>query len=243
MNTTLTRAIVAATVLGLSSLALNAGDKIVVQNYTKSFQNVSAAELPATAAGVVARASAKEREATTEAVVKAAVGLNPASAPAIVGAIARTTPDMAATAARVAAALQPKQAGAIARAAAEAAPSMAGRIVEAVCKVVPSAFREVANAVAQVVPKANSEILDGVASALPSMKGAIAQAQGRAGSGNSVDSVLQSANQISTPTTPTVSSFRGPMISGPYVPITTPPTNAPPGSGIVPPGGRNYARP
>lgn len=238
-------ALIVAVSLAVVSPAMLAGDKHSPKEFTSALEKIPAAELPAAAAGLVAKAPENDREATAEAVVKAAVGLNPASAPAIVGAIARAVPDVAATAAKVAAELQPKQAGAIARAAAAGAPEKAGKIVESVCRVVPPAYREVASFVAQVAPKANAEILDGVALALPSMKGAIVQSQSRAGSGSSVDAILQAANppQPTTPPMPTVSGVRGPSIGGAFVPLPGGVTNAPPSGGNVPPGGRNYARP
>jgi len=224
----------------------SAGDKISIATFKQQFKAVPAAELPAKAADAVANADPKTREATTVAVVKAAVGLNPASAPAIVGAIARSTPEMAAVAARAAASLEPKQASTIARAAAAAAPEMAGKIVEAVCREVPSAYRSVAVAVAEVCPKANKEILQGVAAALPALSQPITRAMGNAGTlGPKVPTVLDqaahSANLNSPVTMPVV--LRGPTVKPPYIPLTGTPTNAPPGGGEVPPGGRDYASP
>jgi hypothetical protein len=243
MRTSIKQLLVASIGLALSFGVASAADKALVQTFSKSFEKVAAAELPAQAADAIAKADAKQHEATTEAVVTAAVGLNPASTPAIVGAIARVNPDMAALAARIAARLQPKQAGAIARSAAAAAPEQAGKIVELVCREVPGAYREIASVAAQVAPKANNQILDGVAAAIPVLRSSIAQAQTIAGANGSVDAVLNAATQVSATGGTTTSIARGPTIGGPYVPITTTPTNAPPGGGTVPPGGRDYARP
>jgi len=130
----------------------------------------TSAELPAQAAKLVAQADAKSLQATTIAVVKAAVGLNPAAAALIVGSIAQSTPAMAATAAATAAALVPNQAPAIARAAASSAPAKAGTIVEAVCRVLPASYEVVADAVSDVVPSASKEILAGIAAAIPELQ-------------------------------------------------------------------------
>lgn len=232
-----------ATVVGLAfALAsAQASEKDLLTQYAKSFEKVAAAELPAQAAGAISKVDSKQREATTTAVVKAAVGLNPASAPAIVGAIARLHPEVAALAAKVATQLQPKQAAAIARAAAAAAPEQAGKIVELVCREVPTAYREVATTVAQVAPKSDAQILAGVSAAIPVLRASIAQAQGSGNVGSSVDSVLNTATQPNTSSTPTF-GVRGPTIGGALVPITTTPTNAAPGT-VVPPGGRDYAHP
>jgi hypothetical protein len=196
----------------------SAAEKTSPKAIAKQLKSVTAAELPAKAAQLISSADAKEKEATTVAVVKSAVGISPASAPAIVGAIAAANPDMAALAAKTAAALQPKQAVAIARAAAAAAPAKASQIVEAVGREIPSAYRDVAVAVINVAPKSKTEIM---AAAVPTATAPAVEA---------------------VPASPT-SPFRGPSIQPPYIPISTPPTNAPPGGGEVPPGGRNYAAP
>jgi hypothetical protein len=152
----------------------------------------TSAELPAQAAKLVAQADAKSLQATTIAVVKAAVGLNPAAAALIVGSIAQSTPAMAATAAATAAALVPNQAPAIARAAASSAPAKAGTIVEAVCRVLPASYEVVADAVSDVVPSASKEILAGIAAAIPELQSEINQALAGYSAGNvpSVESLL-----------------------------------------------------
>ena len=83
----------------------------------QTLSRAAAVELPAQSADLVTKAKPADREATTIAVVKTAIGLRPAAAPAIVGAIAKAAPDMAATAVVTAVGLEPKLAQAIAKAA------------------------------------------------------------------------------------------------------------------------------
>jgi hypothetical protein len=141
--------------------------------FLETLNQVTAAEMPAKAAQLVAEAQAPDREARTTNVVKAAVGLNPAAAPVIVGTIATRVPDMASVAAGTAATEQPKQASAVASAAAAAAPSQAGKIVAAVCRAIPSDYLNIAVAVSQAAPGADKEILNALASALPDLKPSI----------------------------------------------------------------------
>src|SRR6266404_2743249 len=158
--------IIAVSVVWLVAATVFAVDS----SFKEILVRVPRAELPATAAGLIMQAKAREREAITLDVMKSAVTLSPAAAPIIASAIARAVPEMAAIAAGVAAAEQPKQAAAIARAAAAAAPSQVGRIVVAVCRAVPIEYRTIAAAVAQAVPASGAEILNAVATALPDLK-------------------------------------------------------------------------
>jgi hypothetical protein len=233
--------------------------------FNETLAAAPAAELPATAADLVTQAKSRDRQATTINVVKSAVTINPAASPAIVGAIARAVPDMAPTAAGTAAAQLPKQAAAIAKAAAAAAPSKAGKIVVAVCRAVPNEYRNIAVAVSEAVPGSGKDILNAVAAALPGLKPGIEQTLATSG-GNvaSVGTALDQAARISPAPSgaagyaavPAVTAtgpgsggvlapmVRGPAVGPPYIPLTTTPTNVTPGtSGIVPPGGRNYAQP
>ncbi len=222
---------------------------------------VPAAELPAKAADLVLHAKARDQQAVTVSVVQGAVGINPAAAPAIVSAIARAVPDMASVAAGAAATEQPKQASAIAKAAAAAAPSKAGKIVAAVCRAVPNEYRNVAVAVSQVVPGSGKEVVNAVAAVFPDLKPGLERViAGYGGSVPSVASTLDQAVKITPtstdsplrlsdpvpPTTPgTVPAMaRGPGVGAPYIPLTTTPTNVNPGgTGPVPGGGRDYAKP
>jgi hypothetical protein len=230
--------------------------------FNKVLTAVPAAELPAKAADLVSQAKARDRQATTVNVVKAALGINPAAAPAIVGAIARAVPELASVAAGTAAAEQPKQAAAIAQAAAAGAPSQAGAIVGAVCRAVPNEYRDIALGVSQAVPGAGREIMDAVGAALPELKFSIQRVL--AGYGGSVPSVavlLDEAAKVSPAAVAAQSAYptagptlgapmvgvpmaRGPAAGPPYIPLTSTPTNVTSGaSGQVPSGGRNYAAP
>jgi hypothetical protein len=211
------------------------------------FENVPAAEVPAKAAAIVSLAKTVDRDVTAARMVKLAVKAHPTTIVATVGAIAAKCPESAPTTAATAAGLQPKQVLNIAHAAAKAAPAQAGAIVKAVCKVVPSASREVALMVGNTVPSATQDIIAALAEARPDFKSrldvAIASYQGNL---PSVAAVLDRAGPLN-PASPTLAmtspGSRGPTIGAPYIPLTATPTNVPPGGGVVPPGGRDYAAP
>ncbi len=263
---------VVSMLLGAYCLGLTAAYSATVQvpanPYSAKLSAVPAGEMPAKAAEVVKAASAKQREATTVSVVKAAVGLNPAAAPSIVGAISRSVPEMAPTAAATAAAEQPAMAVAVARAASAAAREQTRRIVAAVCRAVPNQYREVANGVSETVIGANREILEGVSDSLPEYRDSINSNLGLfANHSPSVMGVLNAAQPVaavsgtagagSAPSFSLISSAgpavapvgggamaRGPAVGPPFIPLTGSPTNVVPGTGgEVPTGGRNYAAP
>lgn len=236
--------------------ALNAGaaDGTSASPFLGQLSSVTPAELPSTAASLVAAAPDKTRSQATMDIVKAAVGLNPAAAGAIVGTIAQSAPDMAAVAAATAVSLVPDQAVTIARAAAAAAPKQAGAIVQAVCRVLPKSFAKVADAVAEVAPGADKEILSGLVAAIPTLKTPVNLAMQQAGGGAvSVSTVLQTvlasltSGQIAgLADAPDMSGTPGIIPTGgaPYVPPSGSPGNLDPGSGgAVPTGGRGYATP
>lgn len=198
-----------------------------------TLSSVTAMELPAKAAELVAQADAKNIRQTTIDVVKAAVGLNPASAAVIVGAIAQASPEMAATAAVTAISLLPKQAAVIARAAAAAAPKQAGKIVEAICRLMPSAYQDVAKAVAEVAPDASREILAGIAAGIPSLRGSINKVLASYnGAVPSVGTALTQVTHSETADTITLASARafdmprGPTLTGGSTSGSSTPTNS-----------------
>ena len=210
--------------------------------FRAELKSVPVAEVPARAAVWVAAAPFAKRDGVTTEVVRLAVKAHPTIAPAIVGSIAKQCPSTAPAAAGTAARLQPKQIRSIAQAAAAAAPAEAGRIVQALCTAVPTAYREVALIVARVCPAATEEILAGVSTALPTLKAGLDSAiASYAGQLFSVAAVL---DRISPPAPDLNNSVvRGPTIGAPFIPLSSTPTNTPPGGGEVPPGGRDYARP
>jgi cytochrome c1 len=176
------------------------------------------AEMPAKAADLVFAAKADVRDSMAGDVVKTAIKLKPTVTLAVVGAVCQKSPETAPTVAATAAKSQPKQAKQIAQAAAAAAPAKAAEIVKAVAKVLPKSHREVALAVSQVAPQSATVILA---------------------------SVPESSGSVATdPDVPVVANNnRPPTIGGPFVPISTTPTNVPSGGGVVPEGGRDYATP
>ena len=215
--------------------------------YKDVLASVPAPELPGKAAEVVKQAKVRQWGTTTVSVVKAALEANPVAAPAVAAAIAHSVPDMAAIAAGTAAEAQPKQAILIAKAAATAAPGMAGKVVASVCRAVPTEYRAVALAVAEAVPGSNKEVLKAVAAVFPEMRSAILSAMGDYSSGLApVATVLDHAASASgVASGPSLALPRAPTVFAPPVPPDPTPTPGAPTSGgsIVPPGGRNYARP
>ena len=237
----------------VATAKMYASDTAATNPFFGALSAVSAAKLPATAAGLVSQADSKTRMETTANVVKAAVGLNPSAAAMVVGAIAKSTPEMASEAAETAVVLVPGQSVAIARAAAAAAPSEAGKIVEAVCRVVPANYKAVADAVAAVAPGQDRAILAGVAAAIPSLQDSINKVLASSnGSVLSVSYALSTASPTQASPTATALGFNdapAPALPAvhtgpPFVPVPSSPVNLDPGNGgQVPSGGRNYANP
>ena len=184
----------------------------------EALKKVPTAEVPAMSAELVSKAKPDVRDAVAADVVKTAIKLKPAVTLAVVGAVCRKSPETAPIVAATAAKLRPKQASQISQAAAAAAPAKATEIVKAVAKVLPKSHREVAVAVAQVAPNSSREILAGIPESAP-----------------------KSTTGTEEPVV--ASNYRPPTIGGPFVPLSTTPTNVPSGGGEVPAGGRDYARP
>jgi len=208
-------AITFALILG-SGVAV-AGDKS--PTVKEVLGNVPTAEVPAKAADLVSEAKAENRNAVAAEVVTTAIKSKPAATLAVVGAVCRKSPETAPIVAATAVKLQPKQARQIAQAAAAAAPSKATEIVKAVANVLPrSSHSEVALAVSQVAPQSANALLA---------------------------SIPESAPRVAPePDAPVVANnIRPPTIGGPFVPISTTPTNVPSGGGVVPEGGRDYSTP
>jgi len=181
-----------------------------------NFKGVVIAEIPSQAATLIAAAKPAEREATASAVVTSAIKAHPTIASAVVGAVCTKCPDLAGVVAKTAISVQPRQAGIIARAAAAAAPSQTAAISKALASLRES------------VPTLKTT-LDPVIASLEMASGQIANAS--------------PATEAVVPIVPPGSgNVRGPIVSGPYIPLSGTPTNAPPGS-PVPTGGRDYARP
>jgi hypothetical protein len=236
----------------LATQALSAKDSPQLAGFKASLAGVTAIELPAKAASLIAAVSDKEKESVTIAVVRAAVGLNPSATPAIVGAVAHEVPAMAPLAAVTAASLQRKQISLIARSAAAGAPAQAGKIVAALIKEFPSQYAIVAIAASKGAPSAAKEILEVVGSNVPALQAAIHKA---IAGFNSVEGLLpveailsQGAQQ--TKLTGGATGFSGgiqgpPTVGAPFTPLPSTPIEIN-NSDTNPqqPGGRvNYASP
>ena len=167
-----TKVVAALILLGinLGGLTLPSAFAVDAGSLTIQLSSVPRPELPAKAANLVLIAQGEDRVKVTEAVVNAAVDLNPVASPMIIGSISKLSPDMAPVAAAAAAVKQPKQARAIAKAAATSAPSQALKIVAAMCKGQPGEYREIAVAVAEAVPGMDSSIINTVIDAVPTLK-------------------------------------------------------------------------
>jgi hypothetical protein len=132
---------------------------------------VSAPEMPAAAARLVAQASPEAREATAVAVVRAVNGLSrPSALPFVVGAISETSPSVAATVVGEASILQPDASLACVKAGTAAAPAQAAGIVSKVVQQQPAAYARVAMVAAEAAPSRSTEILGGLGSALPQIQ-------------------------------------------------------------------------
>lgn len=244
-----TASFMAAIVLA-TAMNVSAGENNGANPFFASLSAATAAEMPATAAELVSKATPKQQRQTTIGVVKAAVPLNPAAAPAIVGSIAQAVPEMAAIAAATAVSLVPNQVAAIARAAAAAAPTKAGKIVEAICLVLPKDYKNIANAVAEVAPGQGKEILTGISASIPALKVSLNKILASY-SGNNLPTVGTVLGQISSlelasaaQTSESSPALAPPTVGPPYIPLGVPHQNIDPGSGgEVPGGGRDYSAP
>ena len=180
-----------------------------------ALKGVAIAEIPAQVADLIAAAKPAERETTAIQMVTATVKAYPTVASAIVGAVCTKCPDLAAAVTKAATSVQPKQAKLLAQAAAAAAPEQVKDILAAL------------TALSETTPSLKTSLLPAVAS-LEALTGTTKTAA--------------STQLASTTTEPAgTTRVRGPVISGPYIPLSGTPTNATPGT-PVPPGG-DYSRP
>lgn len=179
-----------------------------------ALKGVTLAEIPAKAASLIAAAPLATRESTATEIITGAVKTYPAIASAIVGTVCTKCPEVAAAVTKAAIAVQPKQAEVIAKAAAAAAPKHTAEITAALL------------ALSKTTP-----------SLQPSLAPVISSLQG----GTAVQVASATVTDPTTTTPPTGSRLRGPVVSGPYVPLSGTPTNSPPGTPVPPTG--DYARP
>lgn len=252
--------------LGISLPVFSANSTDIV----RAMAGATALELPAKAADLVAKATARDKENVANAVIKAAMGVNPSAAIAIVGAVVQSSPGTAPVVAVTAATLQHKRLEQIVKAAVHAAPSEAGKVVAALIKEFPQDYGTIAIAASEGAPTSGVEILAAVADYVPALQSAIKGSTNSYAANNGnvpVQAILmQSYNQaltsgavvstrvptalavapVPSPAQPTVvvSAPSGPYQGPPYVPILGPVVNYGPGQ-VNPqsPGGRNYSSP
>lgn len=178
-----------------------------------ALQGIAIAEVPAEAATLIAAAKPDQREMVATEVVSGTVKTYPAIATAIVGAVCTKCPDLAAVVTKAAVSVQPKQAQLIVKAATAVAPKYTAEIESALV------------ALSESDPTLKSTLRPLIASFQSPQLASVAGVTASDGT-----------------TEPAISGrLRGPVISGPYVPLSGTPTNTPPTT-PVPPGG-DYARP
>lgn len=179
-----------------------------------ALKGVALGEIPAQAATLIATAAPEQRSAKASEVVSGAVKTYPAIASAIVGAVCTKCPDLSATVAQAAAKIQPKQAQLIVQAAVAAAPKYKAEISKAMVALSESS---------------------------PALKASLAGAITSLQSPQVTTASSATAAPTLPETAPGIGRTRGPIVSGPYIPLSGTPTNAPPGTPVPPSG--DYARP
>jgi len=164
----------------ISGLSLVAGLAVVPAalasnsaSVTKALAGSTALDLPSKTAGLVAKASAADKQSMAIAAVKAAVTLNPSIATKIVSSVAGENPSLAPVVAVTAATLQHKQIGLITKSAVAAAPTEATKIVAAMLKEFPKDYGVIAIAASEAAPSAGREILAVVAQYVPGLQALI----------------------------------------------------------------------
>jgi len=253
------------------SAGLLSGQALLASDYSTTLAGASVLELPAKAASLVATSA--DHKATAEAVVRAAVSLQPTCTTAIVGAVARASHDSASAAAVAAASVQPSQVAAIVKATTAAAPDQASKVVAALIRAYPSQYGAIAVAASEASPQQARQILSAVADSVPVLQGSISSSEAAYAANNQMLPVrailVQSYNSaltsgaVTTPASSTVASTVSPAATG-FQPTQTgtviaPPTVGPPfalfpgsvtdfGPGNTTPqvpggGGRPYASP
>jgi hypothetical protein len=135
-----------ALITALISLAVTSANALTdnqLASVKKSLNKAPVAELAATAATLVAKASPADKADMAVQVTRLAVAKNKAAAPTIVAAISKVAPECAPAVAAEAAKIVNDQADMMAAAAAQAAPAQTAKIVQAVVSAVPSASASV----------------------------------------------------------------------------------------------------
>jgi hypothetical protein len=210
----------------------------------------------------VVKAALEINPAAAPAVVGAIAGSTPLMAPIAAATAAAEQPKQAALIAKAAAAAAPAQARKIVLAVCRAVPNEYRDVAVAVSQVVPGASKEILDAVVAAIPGLQPYVQQALAAYggnNPSVPAVLDQAFRMAqanpapvapvsgavatGTPGSMPAVAP-GSATGLPSGPGTPFARGPAIGPPYVPLTIAPTNVTSGtSGVVPPGGRNYAAP
>ncbi len=156
----------ALTVLFLTQSQINA--KVV--NTPSSLKDVSALELPAVAAQIVAQAPQEKRaEVAAETIRMAARFAKPGTLAFVAGSISQTTPDVASVVLSEAINAKPDEILPLTKASLDAAPSKVEDLVKAAVNARPEYFSLVARLADKEVPNKTQQILNGVKAGLPQL--------------------------------------------------------------------------
>lgn len=145
--------------MAVGAMTVQAKEVTSTKDAVKALSGVPVAELPATAAKVVAGAPKQARAATVNAVIRRIARTQPAALKHVVAAIAKQDPSLASVAAGVAAHASPDAVGAIAAAACTAAPEKAAEILAVCSRVTVVGRGSLAEMVASINPTFNAQSL------------------------------------------------------------------------------------
>jgi len=216
-----------------------------------SLSGVSAPELPAVAARLVAQAAPDQRDARTIEVMQAVNALSrPSALPYVVSAISAACPDVTVSALNQVVTLQPEAGVDCAKAALAAAPQQTMSIVSTICRQQPEKYSEIALAAATQTPAKSAEIYAGLAAGLPQLQPLVAKATNAVGSAENLPAVIEQLNVM------VVSAARGEAaalreqlameaIAPAAVTVTAPATSVaiPTGTGVTPSGSSATVQP
>ncbi len=146
------------TALAAGTMTVQAKE-VSTKEAVKALVGVPAAELPATAAKMVAAAPKQSKGAMVNAVVRRVAKTNPAALKHVVAAIAKQDASLASVAAAAAAQASPENVGVIAAAASTAAPEKAAEILAVCSRVTVVGRGSLAEMVASINPSFNAGTL------------------------------------------------------------------------------------
>lgn len=166
---TVVLSIVAASVVAALLLTQNQTSAKTV-NSPSSLKDVSALELPAVAAQIIANAPQDKRaEVAAETIRMAAKFAHPGTLAYVTGAICKSAPDVAPIVLQEAIEAKPEEILPIAKASFAAAPSRIQELVKVACESRPELFATIARLADAEVPNKTDAILNGVKAGLPQL--------------------------------------------------------------------------